>query len=404
MAYKDKGWGGVKGSVTGAVSDVPLIGSLVNTWSGAGANKANNNAQQNIDQAKAAYDNLGDVPLPADIHAQSVGTNAITAHDAASTASLDPQAQAAQRAQMAALGSLAANGGRSAVGDANLAHIQAQQGAQAQGMRGAVLQDAARRGMGGSNQALLAQLSANQAAGNTAAMQGADLAASQAQLGLQAGQGAAGIGASLQGQSDSQAQAKDLMARFNSGENLNAQQFNSQQQFDAGRFNSGSDLAAQQYNSQAPMQQYGAKLATAGGKAGTNAKAADYWGNKYGEDQRAQGQATAGAIGAVTSLINGSKNGPQGSAGAASMFARGGEVPGPELVKGDSLLNDVVPYKGPKGPINLSGGEVVVPKTMRHASDSEIASFVKHPPKTEAPHDRERSMRLSALNKLRTRG
>lgn len=361
-------------------------------FSGHKPNKDNAAAQEGIEQAQHAYDNLGDVPLPASITPQDVTAGSITAHGQDSRAGLDPQAQAAQRSQMAALAALSANGGRSAASDANLAAIQQQQGAQAQGARQAAMQDAARRGMGNGNTGLLAQLTGNQAAANTAAMQGAQVAGQQGQLALQAGQGAAGIGAGLQGQANEQAQAQDLMARFNAGQDLSAQQYNAGSNLQAQQFNSGADMAAQQYNSQAPMQQYGGKLATAAGKASGGKSAQDYWGNKYGEDQRANGAVLGGLFGLGTAGIGAMKPGA----------AHGGEVPGPEVVKGDSLLNDVVPYKGPKGPINLSGGEVVVPKTMRDESPAAIASFVKHPPKTEAPKGlKDREAMLSALKHLR---
>lgn len=353
---------------------------------GKDAKKADANAQEGLEQARRAYDGMS-APLPASISNPHVATGApVTAQSAVSMASMDPQAQAAQRAQMAALAGLAANGGRNAASDANLAHIQQTQGAQAQGLRQAAMQDAARRGMSNGNTGLLAQLQGNQGAMNSASMQGAQVAGQQADTALRAGQGAAGIGAGLQGQAMQIAQAKDLMARFNSGQSLEAAQFNSGQQFDANRINSAQGLAAQQYNSQAPLQQYGAQLATAHGRASGGKTASDYWMNKYGEDMRTDAAQKAGLL-------------QIGTAGIGAM-AEGGEVPGPEVVKGDSLLNDIVPYKGPKGPINLSGGEVVVPKTMRNASDQEIASFVKNPPKTSAPQDNELEMRQAALAKL----
>lgn len=370
-------------------------GKLNGAFGATKPNSDNSQAQGGLDQTQHAFDGMS-APLPVSITPQQVSTTGITNQQATSQAGLDPKAQAAQQAQMAALGSLAANGGRSAAGDANLAAIQQQTGAQAQGMRGAAMQDAARRGMSNGNTGLLAQLTGNQAAANTGAMQGAQLAGQQAQMGLQAGQGAAGIGAGLQGQSNEVNQAKDIMSRFNSGQDLTAQQYNHNQNLQGQEFNAGQGLAAQQYNSQAPMQQYGAQLATAAGRSGAGKAATDYWGGKYKEDQQANGQVLGGLFGIAGSGAS-AAFAPGKAYGGEIDMARGGMVPGPEVVKGDSLLNDVVPYKGPKGPINLSGGEVVVPKTMRQAPDHEIASFVKHPPRTEPPHDSEAYKKKGAM-------
>ncbi len=359
-------------------SDTPIVGHLGDPFNGKKPNHDNNAAQAGLDQAQHAFDNLGGAPLPASITPQNVGTGSTTPQSATSLASLDPQAQAAQKAQMAALSGLAANGGRNAASDANLANIQAQEGAQAQGLRGAAMQDAARRGMSNGNTGLLAQLQGNQAAISNASMQGANLAGNMANTAVQAGQGAAGIGAGLQGQQNDYSNAKDIMSRFNSGQDLASQQFNHDKDLQAQQFNAAQGLAAQQYNSQAPMQQYGAKLATAAGQQGGGKAAEDYWSNKYKEDQQANGAVLGGLFGLAGA-------GAQAFAGKPKTMAKGGMVPGPEVVKGDSLLNDIVPYKGPKGPINLSGGEVVVPKTLRHEDNDTIGNFVKHPPKTEAP-------------------
>ena len=184
-------WDDAKNTTTTAIGQVPIVGNLVNTWSGGAANTANNNAQQDIDQAKSAYNGMT-APTAAPITAQTVQGQQIHDQAVGTQAGLSPQAQAAQTAQMGALSSLAANGGRNAASDANLAQIRSQEGAQAQGQRGAVMADAARRGQGNGNTALLGQLSGNQAAQNTGAMQDAQVAGQQANTALQAGQGAAG--------------------------------------------------------------------------------------------------------------------------------------------------------------------------------------------------------------------
>lgn len=51
-------------------------------------------------------------------------------------------------------------------------------------------------------------------------------------------------------------------------------------------------------------------------------------------------------------------------------YVSGGMVPGPQVVKGDSHKNDVVP-------IMASAGEVVIPKSLVFGSDAEILNFIK---------------------------
>lgn len=339
----------------------------------------NANAQEGLSQAQHAYDNIGDAPQLQSIAGALIGNPG----NVTSQAALDPEAQRVQRAQMNALAKLAANGGRDAASDAALANIQTRTGAQARGLREAATADAARRGMSNGNTALLAKLQGNQAATDNASTQGTQLAGQMANTALQAGQGAAGIGASLQGQSNDINSAQDVMARFNAG-----------QQLDVNKANAANTIATQQFNSRLPLDTYMANLAKAGGIASGGKTASDYYGNKYAADERAD----AAKLGAAVGL---------GTAAMGKAAAHGGEVEGPEVVSGDSLLNDIVPARGPGGqPYKLSAGEVIVPKELREKSNSEIASFVKNPPNSsnsKGKGDKEKMARMKALSKMANR-
>lgn len=76
------------------------------------------------------------------------------------------------------------------------------------------------------------------------------------------------------------------------------------------------------------------------------------------------------AVGKSFSNVGGS--GPAKSIGNYGFdnYANGGVVPGPEIVKGDSEVNDVIPAK-------LSGGEMVVPKTVVAKGPEAISSFAQ---------------------------
>ncbi|MEZ0208560.1 MAG: tail fiber domain-containing protein [Candidatus Paceibacterota bacterium] len=64
--------------------------------------------------------------------------------------------------------------------------------------------------------------------------------------------------------------------------------------------------------------------------------------------------------------------GAAGAGGAVPMMVanQGGKVPGPEVVEGDSVANDIIDAK-------LSAGEMVIPKTVVNAGPEKVAEFAK---------------------------
>lgn len=100
-----------------------------------------------------------------------------------------------------------------------LAQIRQKQGRDAAARQQAILQSMAQRGMGGAGQELAARLSAEQAAADTAAMQGQQVAAEKQRRALEAmmqsGQMAGQMRGQQFGEKSAAAKAKDIMSQFN---------------------------------------------------------------------------------------------------------------------------------------------------------------------------------------------
>lgn len=147
------------------------------------------------------------------------------------------------KAQMQALSALKniTQTGMTSADRARLNQIQQQMATQEQGQRQAIMQNYAQRGLAGSGNELLAQLTNAQNAANQANQSGLNVAANAQQNALSAlGQygGMAGQMNQQQfGQNAQTAQAADLMNRFNIQNQLGQQQRNVQNQNVAGQFN-----------------------------------------------------------------------------------------------------------------------------------------------------------------------
>ncbi len=311
-----------------------------------------------------------------------------TAYTAGPTAynniAVDPSGQQAQQAQMAALSNLAKNGGRTAASDANLAQIQQGENANARGQREAIMQNAQARGMGGSGNSLLAQLSSSQNATNNQSAQDLQVRGQDQNTALQAGQAAAGIGANMEnqqfGEQAQKAAAADAIDKFNAGNKQQISVFNAGQGNSMAEGAAGRDQQAQEFNSGLGQQEFADTLGIAAGNQKGGQDETDYWSKKYGEDQKANGGLLGGGISGIAAL-------------AAS---RGGRVPGMAPMHGDSPLNDSVK-------INTSPGEVIVPRSLAHSgSTSQIGSFVKNPPPIKGSNQ-DREAMLGALKNLRAR-
>jgi hypothetical protein len=272
--------------------------------------------------------------------------------------------------------------GLSARDQADLAQLESQVNRQNAGRQGAIQQNMAARGMGGSGMELVAQMQASQDATERQALASMEKAAmaqegrrgATAQLGQQAGQ----MSARDFQQQAQKANAQDAINRFNVANQQNVNQYNN-----AGRQGVAGQNTAQANQFQANAmgaKQAGAQMQYNMGADANNAEAM----RKAAARQRSA--ATGQAIGAVGGAVAGSfipgigtaagatVGGAAGGA-AGSYFNQGGVVPGKANVPGDHPANDTVPAM-------LSPGEVVIPRTAvqeaakDHGSDA-IDSLLK---------------------------
>lgn len=353
---------------------------------------------------------------------------------------VDPAYKQAQADQMAALSSLAKSGGANATSRANLAQIQQGQNANANAQRGAILQNAQMRGQGGSGSSLLAQLNATQSQQNQANDQGLKVAAMQQQTGLQAGQGAANIGAGLQnqewGEKSEAAKAQNEINRFNAASNTQNSQFNAGQENTIAQTNAARQQQVENARVAAlnesikqnqiltPQQQYTNQLARAQGVANTNISGA-----KMSQEDRAAAlknqqniwNSAIGLGGQAWSYLGGASGigGMLGMGGAEGGAAwAGGDMAGAGIAGGGGAMSGgaaagegataaeiaaasasasttastggVIPgkpvvagdsVKNDIVQVNASPGEVIVPRTLaKRGSPEEIAQFVMRPP------------------------
>ena len=253
-------------------------------------------------------------------------------------------------AQMGALSSLQdiGKGGLTAQDKADLARVQTQNNQQDKGRREAILMNNQARGMGGSGQELLAQLSSSQAATDRDAQQGLDIEGMAQQRALAALSQAGHLGGQMRGQEfdekSQRAQAMDAVSRFNSANTWQGQQFNANQnlqgqQTNAGAANAaaalgihnrqgtmdnntGAENKAQQFNKfDVPMAQHQSKVDVYGRQVEGAGKIADI-------AARRAGQSAASDSAGNAAVLSGAGTGAATGAGIGAMAGGVGAVPG----------------------------------------------------------------------------
>lgn len=224
--------------------------------------------------------------------------------------SLDPTTRSAQMSALSQLSNITQNQGMDAQ-EKN----QIQQGINAvntneQGQTGAILQNAAARGVGGSGASLAAQLEASQAGANNASQNamGAQAQASQRALSALSQQGA--LAGSIHGQDYNQAlnaaNATDSINQFNARNQNAAMQANTQAKNQAQAYNiqEGQNIAnqntglsnyQQQYNTGLQQQNFNNQMQLASGKANAEGGLA----NQYNANAAQTGQMWGGISGAL---------------------------------------------------------------------------------------------------------
>ena len=140
----------------------------------------------------------------------------------------DSELRGAQLAALRRLQGIGMEGGMDAESKAALLEAQGQAANYEQGQRGALMADAYRRGLGGSNLSMASQLGAQQAGAQRVGMQGVQAAGDARRRALQALQGSSDIARGM-GQDDFQraaarAQAIDAIHKFNTGLRADFQQ------------------------------------------------------------------------------------------------------------------------------------------------------------------------------------
>lgn len=261
--------------------------------------------------------------------------------------------QGAQEQALAKMGQIAQNGGMDAQAEQQIQGAIDQTNANAQGQRGAIVQNAMARGMGqGGGAMLAAELQAQQGDSNQAASSGMNAAAAAQMRALQAISQQASTGATLNSQDYAQAaaaaEAQDAINRFNAQNsqnvaNANVTSANAAQAAnlanDQSVANANTGVANQQetYNQGLKQQQFNDEATKAAGASGQYAGAAQQdnanaqnVGNMWGSLSQGLAQG-AGAIAQYNNRPKSSSGvtstgGVTGGSGNSDDYAAGGVV------------------------------------------------------------------------------
>lgn len=256
---------------------------------------------------------------------------------------IDPQYRGEQIAQLNALKQLRDNGGLNLTDKANLAQIANDESAREQGQRGAIMQNAQMRGMGGSNLSILNQLNSAQASANRQSQRDMQIAGMAQDRALQAGNSAAGLAGQMSDRDFAQqaqvSQARDLAnkfnaqmsnqgAQFNATGNLNAQKANQDKSQQVNNLRAVAKNSTQEMNNyRMPTQAFQNAATKANGLADAGKAQTQYFGQKAAGNQAAQG----GMWGSLMQL--------GGALGSSALSNKGG--------------GQTSPYSGP--PSNMNG-------------------------------------------------
>lgn len=213
---------------------------------------------------------------------------------------LDPSTRAAQMSALSQLTDITANQGMDAQEKNQIQQALNQVNANTRGQTGAILQNAAARGVGGSGASLAAELEAAQAGANNASSEAMNAQAQASQRALAALSQQGGLAGSIHSQDYSQqlnaANANDAINQFNA-RNQNAvmaantqaknqaQAYNTQEQQNIANQNTGLSNYQQQYNSNLQQQQFNNQM----GLASAKANAAGGVANQYNANANATG-------------------------------------------------------------------------------------------------------------------
>lgn len=323
----------------------------------------------------------------------------------------------AQKSALQQLSGISQNGGSTPINQANLQNNIQQTNQAMQAARGGIQENAQQMGVAGGGQELASQLMNEQSNAQNANMGAVNAGANNAQLALNAIAQQGQVGGTMQGQanqmSQSQAQAAQQIAQYNSGLQSAANQYNTQNANQAqaanlanaqgiSNQNVGNANAVTQYNAQLPSQQFQMNMQKAGGVANQYNQAGQLAQNQAANQASLTGGllGTGAQLGAAymtggASLAAPAVKGALTSTGGTTGYAQGGEVSGPcyaqggevhehalcmmagggvpgdPQVAGDDPQNDTVDAK-------LSPHEIVLPNSVTQSPDpaGQAAQFV----------------------------
>jgi hypothetical protein len=345
----------------------------------------------------------------------------------------------AQESTIQQLESDAQAGGVSATEEAKMQDIIRELNTQEKGQRDAILQNAAARGTLTGGETLAAQLEGNQADVTNANQRALGSRAEAEQLALQELTTAGGMGATLQGQENTQANMKaaavDAISKFNAAQEQGTENFNVGNENAAraanlenaqriGDTNITAENAHELQQSQLPQEVYQDALAKAQSEAGI-------YGQKAGLDT-SQGQQMLDIYGGITNAVSpaigkafdkvtapaaapasgASTAGASGADSAIMAASEGGEIH--DYLRGGLVKADkpgeraVVPGNSPRNdkiPADLSEGEVVLPRTVAqpalHGQPDKVMEFLNRMRKPRTPHPEDVASVLHAMGRMR---
>lgn len=320
------------------------MGLFSSLFGGAGSDKADRLRQQAIDAFNAIQSpELKDLQVqlqhyvmtgrltPEQAEAELLQSNAF--NDIVT----DPALAGAQKQALLALQEVGTQGGMTAIDKARMKDITNEQNQVARGRNEAILSEARRKGMGGSDITTVNQLMNEQAAANRAADQGVDVAANAEARALQAlvaaGQTAGQIRGQDYGEQANKAQAQNAIDLFNK-QTLNqtnlynvdtanrAQAANLANEQAIANANTSTTNTERTQNAAAHQQRFANEMGKASGKAGVYSN----WANAADADNRAENAADMALLGGAVQGVATAFGGPAGAA-ATSKPAAGGFDP-----------------------------------------------------------------------------
>ncbi|GAC1606239.1 MAG: hypothetical protein NVS3B3_05920 [Aquirhabdus sp.] len=230
---------------------------------------------------------------------------------------LDPTTRAAQISALSRLSDISANQGMDSQEKNQIQQGINQVNTNEKGQTGAILQNAATRGVGGSGASLDAELESAQAGANNAASNTMNAQAMASQRALSAMGQQAAIGGSVHsqdyGQALNAANATDAINQFNARNQNSAMQANTQARNQAQAYNvqEGQNIAnqntglsnyQQQYNTGLQQRQFDNQMSLASGKANAEAGVANQYNNNATNTANQWGN-ISGALGTAAGAV-----------------------------------------------------------------------------------------------------